>query len=391
MKKPITRQWLWYFSIAVAAISFYIVFSNFGYATGLLRTLFNILGPFVGGFVIAFLLHGPCSRIEGLLLRLKGKFWQKAARPIALTTVYLVLFGLLGLAVYLLIPALINSVVELTGGLIASLGEMKNYVESLIQPGGLLDKLGLEAQLDTVYAELVKTLTTYLTPDNILTALRGVGTVASSVVNVVIAVIVSLYMLGGREHLSKAVENLLSLFLRPTTLSAAKNYGWRSTQLFYKYLYGALLDAATVALVVSVGLLVFRVPYAVLLGITLGLLNLIPYFGAIIGCVGIAIITLLTADIYTAIGVIVFVVVIQQVDANIIQPRIVGGSVGLRPIYVLLSITVFGGLFGFWGILLAPPLMGIVQMLVRDASIKKKEESAQEQESAPEEETAPEE
>ena len=376
MKKPITRQWLWYFSIAVAAISFYIVFSNFGYATGLLRTLFNILGPFVGGFVIAFLLHGPCGRIENALLRLKGKWWKKAARPLSLTIVYLVLFGLLGFAVYLLIPALINSVVELASGLIASLGEAKNYVESLIRPGGVLDKLGLEAHLDTLYADMVKTLTTYVTPDNVITALRSVGTVATSVVNVVIAVIVSLYMLGGREHLSRALDNFVSLFVRPTTLNTIKHYGQRSTQLFYKYLYGALLDAGAIALVVSVGLLIFRVPYAVLLGIALGVLNLIPYFGAIIGCVGIAFITLLTADIYTAIGVIIFVVVIQQVDANIIQPRIVGGSVGLRPIYVLLSITLFGGLFGFWGILLAPPLMAIVQMLVRDASIKKKEEAA---------------
>ncbi len=372
MKHRISRQWLWYFSIAVAAISFYIVFSNFGYATGLLRTLFNILGPFVGGFVIAFLLHGPCCRLEQALLRLKGKFWQKAARPLALMVVYLVLFGLLSLAVYLLIPTLITSVVELSTGLIANLGETKNYLETLIEPGGLLDKLGIEARLDTLYADLVKTLTTFVTADNVITALRSVGTVASSVVNVVIAVIVSLYMLGGREHLARAVENLLSLILRPTTLNAAKHYGRRSTQLFYNYLYGALLDAGAVALVVSVGLMIFRVPYAVLMGIVLGVMNLVPYFGAIIGCVGIAFITLLTTDIYTALGVTIFIVIIQQVDANIIQPRIVGGSVGLRPIYVLLSITVFGGLFGFWGILLAPPLMGIVQMFVRDATAKKK-------------------
>lgn len=372
MNKQNNRRWLWYFSIAVAAISFYIVFSNFGYATGLLRTLFKVLGPFVGGFIIAFLLHGPCGWLEQQLLRLKGKFWQKGARPVALAAVYLAVFGLLGLAVYRLIPTLINSVVELATGLIASLGELKGYVETLIQPGGVLEKLNIEAQLDTIYAELVKTLTNYVTPDSVLTALRGVGSVASSMVNVVIAVIVSLYMLGGREHLTRAVENLLSLLVRPRTLAIAKDYGQRSTQLFYKYLYGALLDAAAVGIVVSIGLLIFRVPYAVLLGMALGLLNLIPYFGAIIGCVGIAVITLLTADIYTAIGVIVFVVVVQQVDANIIQPRVVGGSVGLRPIYVLLSITLFGGLFGFWGVLLAPPLMGIIQMIVRDATAKRK-------------------
>jgi len=105
----------------------------------------------------------------------------------------------------------------------------------------------------------------------------------------------------------------------------------------------------------------------VLLGMTLGLMNMIPYFGAIVGAIGIALVTLLTSNFYTAIGVVIYIIVIQQVDANIVQPRIVGGSVGLRPIYVLLSITLFGGLFGFWGIFLAPPLMALVQMLVRDA------------------------
>jgi len=137
-----------------------------------------------------------------------------------------------------------------------------------------------------------------------------------------------------------------------------------------------LLDALCVGVVVSIGLALFRVPYGVLLGMTLGLMNMIPYFGAIIGSIGIALVTLLTTNIYTAIGVVIYVVVIQQIDANIIQPRVVGGSVGLRPIYVLLSITLFGGLFGFWGIFLAPPLMAIVQMFVRDATIARKAQEA---------------
>ena len=113
-------------------------------------------------------------------------------------------------------------------------------------------------------------------------------------------------------------------------------------------------------------------PYAVLLGMLLGLLNMIPYFGAIIGCIGIALVTLLTNGFAAALGVAIFIVVVQQVDANIIQPRVVGGSVGLRPIYVLLAITLFGGLFGFWGIFLGVPLMAIVQMFVKDAIVAKR-------------------
>ena len=138
-----------------------------------------------------------------------------------------------------------------------------------------------------------------------------------------------------------------------------------------------------VGVAVSIGLLIFRVPYAILLGMILGLMNLIPYFGAIIGCVIIAFIALLTNGLPTAVGVTIYIIVAQQVDANIIQPRIVGDSVGLRPFYVLLSITLFGGLFGFWGILLGPPLMAVVQMIVRDLYSNKQKEKAAKSETNP--------
>lgn len=134
--------------------------------------------------------------------------------------------------------------------------------------------------------------------------------------------------------------------------------------------------------VVSVGLLIFRVPYAVLLGMALGLMNMIPYFGAIIGGFGVALITLLTTNIYTALGVAIYIVVVQQIDGNIIQPRVVGDSVGLRPFYVLLSVTLFGGLLGFWGVLLAPPLMAIVQLIVRELTIRRKKKLAAETDEA---------
>ena len=148
--------------------------------------------------------------------------------------------------------------------------------------------------------------------------------------------------------------------------------------------YGAILDALLVGAVVSIGLLIFRVPYAVLLGMILGVMNLVPYFGAITGSVIIALITLLTNGLPTAIGVVIYIVVAQQVDANIIQPRIVGDSVGLRPFYVLLSITFFGGLFGFWGVLLGPPLMAVLQMIVRDVYSRRNKKKALAEEEADE-------
>lgn len=382
--KRALKKWLWYFSIPAAAILLYKLYDNFGEALGLIGKLISILAPFVGGFVLAFFMYGPSHWLEGRFLRLKGKLWPRLARPLSLTVTYLLLLGILSLVVSLLVPTLTSSLISLINALPGYLNAAIATVEKLGESGGLLATLGLADRLNDVYTYLLDAVTRLLTTENILTAIKGVGNVAASVVDIVIAFIVSLYMLGGREHLVAALKNFLGLFFKPRTLTAMSDYGHRSAVIFTKYFYGALLDALAVGVVVSIGLLIFRVPYAVLMGMVLGLMNMIPYFGAIVGSIGIGLVTLLTTNIYTAIGVVIYVVVVQQVDANIIQPRVVGGSVGLRPIYVLLSITLFGGLFGFWGIFLAPPMMAIVQMFVRDATAAKNKRLAEEPEKADE-------
>lgn len=386
-RKNSAKRWLWTFTLVAAAILLYKLYDNFAEAVGLVGRLIRILGPFVGGFVLAFFMHGPSNLLEKQFLKLKGKWWAKLARPLALAITYIALLGVLALLFYLVIPAVVESISALVAAMPDYYASVMNVVDTMVEPGGMLESLGLEDKVQEVYNSLLGTLTEMVTTENVVTAIRGVGNVATSIINVVIAVIVSLYMLGGREHLIAAVKNFLSLFLKPHTLATVSDYTRRTGTIFYKYFYGAFLDSLCVGIVVSIGLLIFRVPYAVLLGMALGLMNMIPYFGAIVGCVVIALVTLLTNGFYTALGVAIYIIVIQQVDANIIQPRVVGDSVGLRPIYVLLSVTLFGGLFGFWGVFLAPPLMAIIQMFVRDATIARKKKLAVESAAPQDEET----
>ena len=361
------RHWLWYFSLPAAAILLYKLWDNFSQAVGLLGTLIGILAPFVGGFVLAFFLYGPCNWIEKGILRLKGKLWKKLARPVSIGVVYLLLLGLIVLLFYLVIPLLVSSLTSLANAMPGYLRAAEERIHELVRPDGLLGQFGLGDKLTEIYDYLQEALTKLLTTENLLTALKGVGNVASSLLNTVIAVIVSVYMLSSREALLRELRAVCGLFMKPRTLSATRRYGGEIAGIFYNYFYGAFIDAVAVGIVVSIGLLIFRVPYAVLLGMAMGLLNMIPYFGAVIGGVGVALITLLTTNIYTAIAVTIYLVVVQQVDANIIQPRVVGGTVGLRPVYVLLGITLFGGMFGFWGIFLGVPLMAVVQLFVKEA------------------------
>ena len=367
-KKQGLKRWLWYFSLLAAVLLLYKVSASLPQIFTGIGKLINILSPFIGGFALAFLLYWPCAWLEGLLRRMQGRFWQRAARPLSLLIAYLVLFGVFGALVYLLIPNLVMSLKDLLVSMPQYIEQTKMRLEEFLQSGIFAEFASLTTdKWNDLYAYLINALQTFLTTENLLTALKTVVSATTSLVDVVVAVIVSVYMLADRERLLRESGLFLGLFFKKKALCTAQQYGRRAVDIFYKYLYGALLDALLVGVVVSIGLLVFRVPYAVLLGLLLGLMNLIPYFGAIIGGIGVVLCTLLTKNIYAAIGVAIYVVVIQQVDGNIIQPRIVGGSVGLRPIYVLLAITLFGGLFGFWGILLGVPLMAVLQMLVKDA------------------------
>lgn len=377
------KRWLWYFSIPAAAILLFKLYDNFQGALGLVGTLLGIFAPFVGGFVLAFFLYRPSRWIENRLLKLQAKAWVKLARPVSLLTVYLALLGILALLVYLVIPVLIESVTDLSRSLPAYVADTQKRIEELLAPGGPLGGLNIQETVTSIFERITAGLTGLLTPANLLAAAKSIGSIATSLVNVVLAFIVSIYMLSGREHLMRSFKNFVGLFIKPKKLATTQNYLDRISTIFYRYFFGAFMDALVVGVVVSVGLTIFQVPYAVLLGMSVGLLNMIPYFGAIIGGVGVALITLLTTNIYTALGVVAYIIVVQQIDANIVQPRVVGESVGLRPIFVLLSITLFGGLLGFWGVFLAPPLMAIVQLFVREAIARRNKKLAAEAASEP--------
>lgn len=372
------KRWLWFFSLPAATVILYKLSDDLPQIAHVIGWIIGILAPFIGGFVLAFLLYAPSRALEKLFLRRKARLWQKLARPLAIGIVYLLLLGLLTLAIYLLIPQLKSSLTSLATALPGYADMAQQRLEEFTKPGGLLDRFDLADKLDEVYTALREMIFQFLSTENILTAVRSVISFTTSLVDIIIAVMVSIYMLSGRENLVRECKTLLGLFMKPHRIAVLADYSHRIAGIFYSYLYGSFIDAMVVGIVVSIGLAIFRVPYAVLLGMTMGLLNMIPYFGAMIGSILIILITLLTKNIYAAIGVALYIVIVQQVDGNIVQPRVVGGTVGIRPIYVLLGITLFGGLFGFWGIFLGVPLMATIQMLVKDLIARKRRQQAAE-------------
>lgn len=355
-------KWLSVFLLAVAIIFVYKTFDNFGNITSFFGRLMGILTPFIIGFGLAFLLYAPCSKIEKQFLKSSKPLIKRFARPVSVTIVYLILFGLLALLFYIAIPALVNALVDFINSLPGYYANIMAFLEEYTKEGGLLENFNLEEKVQDIYQYLMS----YLTVDRIMGYFKGVASFASSLLDILMALIISVYMLAGRESLIRAVKAVAGLAIPRRGMDFCSYYAHKISKIFYSYFYSQALDACIVGVLATIGLLIARLPNAPALGMMLGFMNMIPYFGAIIGGVICVLVALLSGNLYGAIFVGIYILVMQQVDGNILQPRIVSNSVGIKAIYVLLAITVGGGFFGFWGIFLGVPVMAVLQMLLTD-------------------------
>ncbi len=360
------NRWIWWFSLIGASV---LLFASAGSDKGVWAGIMDFVGiftPFIIAFVITFLLYAPCNKLELAIKRSKFAFVRRAARPTAMIVCYVAFFAILSGVVMLLLPALYDAVASFIKNLPVYYADISERLQTLLNENEFLQRYNLDETIRNIYEQAYAWLLSFANTDVLLSAFRGIITVTSSLVDVIMALIVSVYMLAEREALLGAVKKLLSAIFNDKQLALCGNYAHSTAIIFYKYLYGALVDAVVVSVIMAVGLSIFGLPKAVLLGCMIGILNFIPYFGAIFGCMIAIVVALFTKNIYTAIGVAVYVVVMQQLDGNVLQPKIVGSSVGMRPIYVLLAITIGGGLFGFWGILVSVPVLAVVKMLLTD-------------------------
>lgn len=349
--------------LGIALIAVYKTFDNLTVIFSFIGNIFHILTPFVIGLGIAFLLFAPANWLERRIKHMKRRWVANHARALSVLFVYLILAALITLLFVFGMPALIRGIVNFVTALPTYYQQLMDFLNSLTHEGGLLQGFDLTGTVNSIYVTYIQPK---LTVENVLTYFKGFMNFTTYLLNIFMAIIISIYMLLGRESLLRAGKSILELFLPEKWMPGLSKYTHRSCAILYSYLYSQALDAFTVGIIMTVGLVIFHAPNAPLLGFFVGLMNMIPYFGAIIGC-GIAVaITLVSGNFYGAVFLLIYMIAMQQVDANLIQPRIVSNTVGVKPIYVLLAITLGGGLFGFWGIFLGVPAIAIIQMLLRD-------------------------
>ncbi len=362
-KKFNFKSWLPPFVFAAAVIVFYKVIDWFPTLLAYCGKFISVLTPFIIGFVIAFILTPCAARIESFFQSRKNKLIVKTARPFSILITYIFFLFIVAMLIYFIIPTLVQSIIDLIDKMPGYYDEAMEMLEKFTKHYG--NSLGISA--DTIKENIsLKQVLKFFDLSSIDKYAQGVIKFGSAVVEIVISLIISVYMLASRETLIHVVGRFLTLFMSRKKIHSAKCYLSKIADIFYKYIYSQLLDAFIVATLMTITFVIIGVPYPLLSGILIGICNLIPYFGATISGAVVAIFTLIANGFGSAILALVLIIVIQQIDANIIQPRIVGGSVGIKPIYVLLAITVGGGLFGFIGILVCVPVIATLKMILND-------------------------
>lgn len=327
-----------------------------------LGKLIAVLAPFIGGLVIALLLGRPCAALERLCRRSRFRVFNRPARVWAIVGVYLGLIGLLALLVSVIVPLATQGVSGLLEALPAYLEHGKAFIDRMDTQDGLLAALNVDEVLGEVSA-FVRRL---FTAENIMGYLSGLVSITSSFITVLIAFIISIYMLAGRESLLHTLRRLGNVLLPEKVVSLAAHYAVKSVDILTRYVYSMLLDALCICVIVIPGLYISGIPYPLAFAVFIGVANLIPYFGAITSGAVAVLVLLLGGHWGMALFLAIYILVAQQLDGNVIQPRIYGQSVGLQPLYVLLAITVGGGLGGFVGMLIGVPVTAVLQMLVTD-------------------------
>lgn len=356
-------KWLYWFTFAVAVIIIYKTVDNLGQITNWIKNLLNILAPFALGILIAYILYVPCMKIEAAYRKVKKvKIINKKARPFSIFTVYVIAFILIVILINFIAPPIVQSVIDLTNNLQyyyeTAISKINELPEDSFWKTEVITRIMQEIQnIDIKQIINVEKLAGYA---------QGAISFAGKVFDIFVIVVVSIYVLNSRSEILTFFRRLVGAIFKPKVYKNINKYFHRTNEIFFHFLSSQFLDAIVVGILTSIAMSILGVKYAVLLGFMIGLFNLIPYIGAIIAVVIAGIITLLTGGISQAIWMLVIVTILQQIDANIINPKIVGNSLKINPLLVILAVTVGGAYFGIIGMFLAVPIIAVIKVIIED-------------------------
>ena len=365
VKKNLSK-WMYWFILAVAVILVYKFVDNITSIGDIIKNFFEIISPFLTALLIAYLLYIPASRIENRFKRAKSKFVKKRARGLSVFLTIILTILIIILLVNVLFPVISDSIFELISNFQVYWNNTIDRLNNLPEDSILKNETVTNAVQS--FGEKLKEidLMQYLNPERITGYVKSVVGVATGLFDVFVTVVASVYLLLERGKILEYIKKIGYAILKEETCERIGEYCNTTNKVFFRFISSQLIDSILVGIVVTIAMSIIGVKYSILLGFIIGLFNLIPYFGAIVAVAISILITLVTGGLSQAIVMALVVIILQQIDANIINPKIIGTSLQISPLLVILSVTVGGGYFGVLGMFLAVPAVTVLKLILDD-------------------------
>lgn len=348
-----------------AAVRFYLALNNIPTIKAVFSNAVSIISPFIYAFAIAFILNRPMMWFERTLFKDKKK---KRIFSVALT--FTIAISLISVLMVLVLPQIGLSIAYLVEA-------MPGFIQSVSQTAmEVMEQIHLNSRLSRQVQEMWNNIGTGIMNFTV-SVLPGVVNVSIGIGNAVIksimSTIIAIYMLASKDRLKFQIKKFFYAYFSKNFAEETFELGRISNTIFSDFIIGKMIDSTIIGIIAFIGMLFIYPDYAVLIAIIIGVTNMIPFFGPFIGAIP-SIFILLILSPFASFVFLIFIIVLQQVDGNIIGPKVLGSSLGLSPLWILVGIIVGNGAMGFLGMIIGVPTFAVIYNLVSRNTKEKLEE-----------------
>lgn len=367
------RAW-WIIGIAAACILIYLGVQNIDAVANAVSWFTGLISPLLIGFALALLLNVPMRFFEAVLWKnAKKPFWQKARRPMAFLISLVAIIGILAGVVWLVIPELVSAIKIIVQGVLDYVNRLSGMSEAELAAlplGSLLLRIDWDRLLTSLQTWLKNQSGTIVN-----TAFGTVSSLVGGVFDFAISFIFAIYILFSKDKLKVQAKRLLRVWLPARFGAWSIHAASVANTNFRNFITGQSLEAVILGVLCMVGMLLLRIPYAPMVGALVGVTALIPVVGGFIGAI-VGAFMILTVDPGKALIFLVYLLILQQIEGNLIYPKVMGSRVNLPGIWILAAVTVGGGIAGPVGMLLAVPVASTAYVLIKEATLQREQKQS---------------
>lgn len=361
----VNQRFKGHFILITYAILLCFALLNSSYIWGFVNKWFAVLAPFIYGFVIAYLINFPYKFFQDKIFKplFKNKRNNKKLINVsAMVSAYCVILGIFVFLMLIIVPEIVSSLQQFFFNLPQYITSSSEFVDS-IEKRFNIDILTYEQTnkiLNTVSGNIDR-FTDTLFPS----VFNFTKSFTLGIYNFAIGLIISMYLIGSKDKLINQLKLIIYTYIPKNTVNKTYQILRLSHNTFGNFLAGKVLDSLIIGILCFIGMKVLGIPYDLIISTLVGVTNIIPFFGPFIGSVP-SILILLLVDPVKALWFTIFILILQQVDGNIIGPKILGNSVGISGLWIMFGVIIGGGLFGFMGMIIGVPVVAVLYTMISE-------------------------